>query len=186
MPASMALPTCPPFLMAYFGARFGVLGVYVTGRTREKQASATGELPPTVIGELLKALDEQEEVMSRSSDIHRLISKTAGMTRIVSAYRCDADRSVRAGAGRGGREHHACLSKAEQRAALSNGQTVTLAAAIRSARGSVRGRGAREVVKARLCREQKGLVYLLTVLARDGKVTHTAVDATSGKVVDAR
>ena len=79
-----------------------------------------------------------------------------------------------------------CLSKAEQRAALSGGQTVTLAAAIRSARGSVRGRGAREVVKARLCREQKGLVYLLTLLARDGKVTHTAVDATSGKVVDAR
>ena len=83
-------------------------------------------------------------------------------------------------------EDRACLSKAEQKAALSNGQTVTLAAAIRSARGSVRGRGAREVVKARLCREAKGLVYLLTLLTRDGKVTHTAVDATSGKVVDLR
>jgi hypothetical protein len=43
-------------LMAYMGARFGVLGVYVTGRTREKQASVTGELPPTVIGELINAL----------------------------------------------------------------------------------------------------------------------------------
>jgi hypothetical protein len=42
--------------MAYFGARFGVLGVYITGRTKEKQASATGELPSTVIGELIKAL----------------------------------------------------------------------------------------------------------------------------------
>ena len=83
-------------------------------------------------------------------------------------------------------DDQACLSKAEQRAALSSGQTVTLAAAIRSARGSVRGRGAREVVKARLCREEKGLVYLLTLLTRDGKVTHTAVDATSGKVVDLR
>jgi len=80
----------------------------------------------------------------------------------------------------------ACLSKVEQRAALSSGQTVTLAAAIRSARGSVRGRGAREVVRARLCREEIGLVYLLTLLARDGKVTHTEVDATSGKVVNAR
>jgi uncharacterized membrane protein YkoI len=79
-----------------------------------------------------------------------------------------------------------CLSKDEQRAALSSGQTVTLATAIRSARGSVRGRGSREVVKARLCREQNGLVYLLTLLTRDGKVTHTAVDATSGKVVDLR
>jgi uncharacterized membrane protein YkoI len=78
-----------------------------------------------------------------------------------------------------------CLSKAEQRAAISSGQAVTLALAIRSARGSVRGRGAREVVNAKLCREEKGLVYLLTVLSRDGKVTHTTVDATSGKVVDA-
>jgi uncharacterized membrane protein YkoI len=83
-------------------------------------------------------------------------------------------------------DENACLSKAEQRAALSSGQTVTLATAIRSARGSVRGRGSREVVRARLCREEKGLVYLLTLLTRDGKVTHTAVDATSGKVVEAR
>jgi uncharacterized membrane protein YkoI len=83
-------------------------------------------------------------------------------------------------------EDRACLSKADQKAALSSGQTVTRAAAIRSARGSVRGRGSREVVKARLCREEKGLVYLLTLLTRDGKVTHTAVDATSGKVVDLR
>ena len=42
--------------MTYFGARFGVLGVYVSGRTREKQAGATGELPPTAIGQLIKAL----------------------------------------------------------------------------------------------------------------------------------
>ena len=83
-------------------------------------------------------------------------------------------------------EQPVCLSKAEQRAAISNGQTVTLAAAIRSVRGTVRGRGAREIVRARLCRESDRLVYLLTVLTRDGKVTHTVVDATSGKVVDAR
>jgi hypothetical protein len=47
--------------MAYFGARFGVLGVYVTGRTREKQAGVTGELPPTVIGALLKALTNKKK-----------------------------------------------------------------------------------------------------------------------------
>jgi uncharacterized membrane protein YkoI len=79
-----------------------------------------------------------------------------------------------------------CLSKAEQRAAISNGQAMTLAAAIRSVRGSVRGRGSREVVRARLCRQADSLVYVLTVLARDGKVTHTTVDATSGKVVEVR
>lgn len=78
-----------------------------------------------------------------------------------------------------------CLSKSEQKVAISNGQAVTLAQAIRSIRGSVRGRGAREVVNAQLCREEERLVYLLTVLARDGKVTHMTVDATSGKVVGA-
>jgi uncharacterized membrane protein YkoI len=81
--------------------------------------------------------------------------------------------------------HRVCLSKAEQRAAISHGQAVTLAQVIRSVRGSVRARGSREVVRARLCRQGNDLVYLLTVLSRDGKVTHTAVDATSGKVVDA-
>ena len=47
--------------MAYFGARFGVLGVYVTGRTREKQASASGELPPTLLGELLKIVTNKKK-----------------------------------------------------------------------------------------------------------------------------
>jgi uncharacterized membrane protein YkoI len=85
-------------------------------------------------------------------------------------------------------ELHACLSKSEQRAAISHGQAVTLATAIRAVRGSVRGRGSgsREVVRARLCRADGRLVYMLTVLAKDGKVTHTNVDASSGKVVDAR
>jgi hypothetical protein len=43
-------------LMAYFAARFGVLGVYVTGRTREKQTAATGEMAPSVVAELVKAI----------------------------------------------------------------------------------------------------------------------------------
>lgn len=42
-------------LMAYFCARFGVLGVYVTGRTREKQAIATGDVTPSLIGSIVKA-----------------------------------------------------------------------------------------------------------------------------------
>lgn len=43
-------------LMAYFGARFGVLGVYVSGRSREKQAPATGLPAPSTLGALAKAL----------------------------------------------------------------------------------------------------------------------------------
>ena len=80
----------------------------------------------------------------------------------------------------------ACLSRREQKVAIANGKAVTLAAAMRAAHVSARGRSAREVVKARLCREPEGLRYLLTVLSRDGKVTHLTVDATSGKLVDAR
>jgi len=43
-------------LMAYFGARFGILGVYVTGRSREKLAAATGHISPGLIAELVKTL----------------------------------------------------------------------------------------------------------------------------------
>jgi hypothetical protein len=87
---------------------------------------------------------------------------------------------------------YTCLSKTEQRAAIAGGQAVTLAAAIRAAHGvrpqtKARGRKpSREVVRARLCRGPEGLVYMLTVLSRDGKVTRTTVDARSGKVVEAR
>jgi ribose 1,5-bisphosphokinase PhnN len=126
--------------------------------------------------------------MGRSSGIQKRIPNTAIMTQppgLVFALTA-ALLAIPAPTPAGAASDRACLSKAEQRTALSGGQTVTLAVAIRSARGSVRGRGSREVVRARLCREEKGLVYLLTMLTRDGKVTHTAVDATSGKVVDAR
>lgn len=43
-------------LMTYFGARFGVLGVYIGGRSREKQACATGQIAPSVVNEIVKAL----------------------------------------------------------------------------------------------------------------------------------
>ena len=83
-------------------------------------------------------------------------------------------------------EQLVCLNGQEQRAAIANGKTIPLAAAVRSVRGSVRARGSREVVKARLCKEGNRLVYLLTVLTRDGKVSRATVDAGSGRVVDAR
>ncbi|HWL31936.1 MAG TPA: hypothetical protein VNQ50_07355 [Xanthobacteraceae bacterium] len=112
--------------------------------------------------------------MPRMTRLLAFAAALAAVAPVLAASSAEAD------------EPRACLNKAEQRAAISHGQAVTLAAAIRSARGSVRGRGAREVVRARLCREPNGLVYLLTLLARDGKVTHAVVDASSGKVVGAR
>jgi uncharacterized membrane protein YkoI len=110
---------------------------------------------------------------------------SAGMTRLLVSSALLTGLLL-PGAALADEQRHACLSKSEQRAAIANGQAVTLGAAIRSARASARGPAAREVVKARLCREPNGLVYVLTVLARNGKVTHMTVDATSGKVVDAR
>jgi hypothetical protein len=43
-------------LITYMGARFGVLGVYISGRSREKQAAATGQNIPSVVGEVFKAV----------------------------------------------------------------------------------------------------------------------------------
>jgi len=43
-------------LITYFGARFGVLGVYVSGRTREKQTAITGEEAPSIVGTVIKTV----------------------------------------------------------------------------------------------------------------------------------
>lgn len=42
-------------LSLYWGPRFGVLGVYVNGRSREKKAALTGQPAPTAINPLVKA-----------------------------------------------------------------------------------------------------------------------------------
>ena len=78
-------------------------------------------------------------------------------------------------------DEHACLTRAEQQGAVSGGQAIPLAAAIKAANAHSR---VRQVVRAQLCRETKGLVYVLTVLARDGRVTHARVEAVSGGLID--
>ena len=50
-PGINGFATLSGLLMTYFGARFGVLGVYVSGRSREKQAAA-----PSAVGEIVRAL----------------------------------------------------------------------------------------------------------------------------------
>jgi hypothetical protein len=42
-------------LMTYFGARFGVLGVYVSSRGREKQCLATGRPAPGMVEQVVRA-----------------------------------------------------------------------------------------------------------------------------------
>jgi uncharacterized membrane protein YkoI len=70
-----------------------------------------------------------------------------------------------------------CLNKEQQRVAISSGKAVRLGVALKA----VKRRG--EVVRVCLYEGGKGLVYMLTVLARDGKVTRVTVDATSGSVL---
>ena len=67
---------------------------------------------------------------------------------------------------------------AQRRHVAASGKVVPLSKAIRAARARKT-----EVVDAKLCKSPKGLVYLLTLLAQDGKVTRVAVDAASGKLV---
>jgi len=74
-------------------------------------------------------------------------------------------------------EHESCLSPDERRAVIGAHKTIPLARAIHVVRAKVRG----DVVKARLCRQELRLVYVLTVLARDGKVTQARVDAADGQ-----
>jgi uncharacterized membrane protein YkoI len=77
---------------------------------------------------------------------------------------------------------YACLNHKERRAANESGKIIHLATAIRSARKRMPG----AVVRARLCRGREGLVYVLTVLARNGKVARLTVDAIKGTVVGIR
>ena len=71
-----------------------------------------------------------------------------------------------------------CLTRAEQRAAVAANKAVRLAQANKSARNP--GHRA-EVVRARLCRHDEILVYVLTLLGQSGKVTNVTVDASNGE-----
>jgi uncharacterized membrane protein YkoI len=78
-------------------------------------------------------------------------------------------------------EPESCLSVDERRAAIAAHEAVPVARAIRAARARHPG----EVVRAQLC-DRNGLVYVLTVLARDGKVHRVTVDAATGRLSGGR
>ena len=74
---------------------------------------------------------------------------------------------------------HVCLDQKERRAEVESGHVVRLDTALRAVRSKMPG----TLVRARLCRGNDGLVYVLTVLARDGKVAQLTVDAVKGTLV---
>jgi len=78
---------------------------------------------------------------------------------------------------------YACLDKAEQRAAVASHKAVPLAEIVKTRRAQ--GHHG-EVVRARLCRRDDGLVYLLTLLGRSGKVVRATVDAATGEAITVR
>ena len=82
----------------------------------------------------------------------------------------------------GGQPAPACLNLRERQAAMQSGKVIHLATAMRAAKKRMPG----AVVRARLCRGKDGFVYVLTVLARDGKVARLTVDAAKGTVVGRR
>jgi len=82
-----------------------------------------------------------------------------------------------AGAANAVAEH--CFTRAEQRAKTAAHAVVPLSRAMRA----VRKHG--EVIHVRLCENGGHLVYLLTVLAHDGKVAEASVDAVNGAVLAA-
>jgi len=76
-----------------------------------------------------------------------------------------------------------CLDQKERRAEADSGRLIRLAAAMHAAKSRMPG----TVVRARLCHgPDDGLVYVLTVLAHDGKVARITVDATNGTLVGER
>ena len=74
-------------------------------------------------------------------------------------------------------EHGRCLPPEERRAKIAAHAVIPLAKAIREAKVPHR-----EVVRAGLCEQNGRLVYVLTVLGHDGRVTRIAIDGGTGTV----
>ena len=76
-----------------------------------------------------------------------------------------------------------CLNQKERRAEAAAGRVVKFTVALHAAKSRMAG----TLVRARLCHGhnfgQTDLVYVLTVLAHDGKVARLTVDAAKGTLV---
>jgi hypothetical protein len=75
-----------------------------------------------------------------------------------------------------------CLNRQEQRLAVVQGRAIRLLFAMRA----IRPHDGDELVRAELCRRQSGMVYVLTLLSRNGKVSRAVVDARNGTVIKDR
>jgi len=75
-----------------------------------------------------------------------------------------------------------CLDPIQQRAAVLQGQAMPLGLA----RRALHPADGDALVRARLCYRGNSLVYVMTLLSRNGAVTNTIVDAREGRVIAPR
>lgn len=73
-----------------------------------------------------------------------------------------------------------CLSAPEVRELVDKAEVVPAARAIHAAKAARPG----EVVKVRLCKQDAVLLYLVTLLAKDGKIRILEVDGRSGNLIE--
>ncbi len=75
-----------------------------------------------------------------------------------------------------------CYALQERRAVIAARKAIPLARAVRAVGRRVPG----ETVRAELCEEDRRLIYRLTILARNGRVTRATVDAITGQILSGR
>lgn len=73
-----------------------------------------------------------------------------------------------------------CLSPAEMREVVAGREVVAPLQAVRAARGLA---PRSEVLRAVLCPNEKGMIYLITLLDGQGRIMQVTVEAASGKVM---
>lgn len=76
----------------------------------------------------------------------------------------------------------ACLPPGAARDVIGRGEAMPLVEAARAARDAIDG----EIIGGRLCSDGAGYVYMMTLLAPDGRVSRVTVDAQSGAVLSVR
>jgi uncharacterized membrane protein YkoI len=76
----------------------------------------------------------------------------------------------------------ACFSADETRVHVAQLGLVSLHDVVRSARGGSQS----DLISARLCETNGNMVYMITMLGRDGRVVRMTVDARTGNVINNR
>jgi hypothetical protein len=92
------------------------------------------------------------------------------------------EQNARAAASPSEAPENECFNRQEQRMAVHQGLAIRLGVALRS----ISARNGDELLRAELCRNKTGFVYVLTLLSRNGKVSRAIVDARSGAVIKDR